>query len=169
MKKLFVAAMAVLMLVSAALAEGADFSGMSQDEILDVINAWRNALVLEEAEDCLLKYDTGHGITIIFRAFCTRPYSDDDYISVTIVNDSDTDYKIYCDSLYINGWSVYTVQASHVKAHRRMNDEWGFRLSDAGLRSTREITEMEYDLRITPEQGRASDKLDIPTAVIIIK
>lgn len=169
MKRMLALLVFLMLSVSCALADMPDFTGMSQDEILDAINAGRNALVLEQAEDSLLRYDTGHGIVILFNGFIDRTSSKYNFISVTIVNDSDTDYQIYIDSLYINGWNVDTVCACHVKAHRRMNAEWGFALAEANLTSVDEITEMEYDLRIYPEEGRSRDKLSIPTATIIIQ
>lgn len=169
MKKSISFVFVLLFVVVGAFAEDVDFSGMSQAEILDIINAGRNALVLQEMDDGLLRYDTEQGIVIIFTRFNDR-FSLNKYhfVEVVIVNDTDIDYKIRCDNLYINGWKCDSLVPSDINAYRRMNDEWGFVIADANLESLDEITEIEFYLTIYPVNGRAKDALIIPPAVIIL-
>lgn len=160
---------ALLLTVGTASAEEVDFSGMTQPEILNVINAGRNALVLQGTDDYLLRYDTGEGIVVFFMRFNDRfSLNKYNYIEVIIVNDTDIDYKVRCDSLYINGWKCDSLVPSTINAHRRMNDEWGFVLADANLETVTDIMEMEFYLQIYPDGGRTKDALDIPPAIIVI-
>lgn len=171
-KTVMVFALLILLLVpfTCALGEIPDFGGMTQAEILDTINAGRNAIILQETGDGLLRYDTEQGIIIIFTQFNDRfSLSKYNYIEVVIVNDTDIDYNIRCDNLYINGWKCDSLVPSEINAHRRMNDEWGFVLADANLSSIDEIEEMEFYLTIYPVNGKSKNAMNIPPAVIFIR
>ena len=166
MKKLLCVLCALILTVPFAFAEEVDFSDMSQMEILDIINAGRNALYLEEAGDGLLRYDSGHGIIIIFNGI-SEGRNGRAELSVTIVNDTDTDYTVWSeDDSYVNGWRCNTTAVSEVNAHRRMNDTWRISISEANMSSINEIEDIELYITIYVT-GAIRDRLVIPNPIIL--
>ena len=167
MKKLVCLVFAMAVMFSVAFADF-DFSGMTESEILDVINTGRNALVIAEAENALLVFDTGAGVTLIFNGLNDRISAGYASINVTIINDSDTDYVFSGDEMYVNGWQCDDLIISKVNAHRRMNDTWSFRMRDANISSLDEVEDIEIYFTIYPDgSSRSRNHLIIEQPVIL--
>ena len=170
MKRIIAAVIAFLLLLSSAYAEMPDFSGMTEQQILDVINAGRNAIVLSETTDELVRIETEQGLTIVIKDLRYPSKGSYIYLDAMIVNDSDTDYTIRAKEVYINGWKCGAAINSDVLAHRRANEDCGLRITDTPITSQEEIEEIELYLYFYPTDGnRSRDSITIDPIVLSFK
>ena len=167
MKKLL-CVMLVLLLVPSCLAEGLDFSSMTPEEALDVINAARNALAKAPVEGELLRYESPDGYTLIFTGLSDNRKHDTCYIEVIFINDTDIDLKAHSIDAYVNGWACRLTVASNVNAHRRASDRWFFSFDSVGISSIDEIEDIEIYLSVYKADGSyRTDALEIQTPLIL--
>ena len=169
MKKAIALLFSIFCLVNFALAEDIDFSGMTDKEILDVINAGRNALILQTIDDGIYRLETNAGITIVFYKVEETNLDYACVMEMTIINDSNIDYNIRANEIYVNGWKVST-HSTEINANRRMKESWYIKYKEADISGVSEIEDIEIYLSIYPDGGnRKKDSLDIPPVIISIK
>ena len=168
MKKLLCVAL-MLLLVPSCLAEGIDFSSMTPEEALDVINAARNALTKASVDGELLRYESPEGYTLIFTGLSYNSRHDKCYIEVIFINDMDIDLKAHSTEAYVNGWACHLTVASSVNAHRRASDRWFFSFDSVGISSIEEIEDIEIYLSVYKADGNyRTDAIEIQTPLILI-
>ena len=169
MKKCISIVLAALMMIVGALAEEVDFSGMSQSEILDVINAGRNAMAKNTVEGEILRYESEDGYTIIFTGISENSKKEKCYIEVLLINDMDINIKTYSEEIYVNGWGCHLTASTDVNAHRRASVKWFFKFADVGIASIEEIEDIEIYLRVFPEDGvYTKDAFGIDAPLILV-
>lgn len=148
-----------VLFLSGACAEMPDFSAMSQSEILDVINAGRNALVLsEQPENELFRLETDIGVTIVFTGL-----TDDFgfvYIKALVINDADVSVRVSGKDYYVNGYSCAGFIYSELKSKRRENALWELQIEGAGISDISEVEDVEIYLSIRPDGMNAIDIQD---------
>ncbi len=155
MKKIFALALALLLFIAIpceAFAEMPDFSAMTEDELLELINHARNELTARslKAEENTVLYDQD-GIQIYltgkksFNAYEDTSYL---YLEAVIINDSERNIGVSVDSASINGWEVTGWGISDVSASKKKRDNFEFYTSDADVFDIGEIEELEVTLHI---------------------
>lgn len=169
MRKFFCALAVVLFVFGCAYAEMPDFSGMTQAEILDVINTGRNAMVLSEERDELLRVETNDGITIIITGMEYTEGKQYAHLQAIVVNDSDTDFTVTASTVYINGWKCNSGIIEDVNAHRRVREEWGLRITDTPFTTQDEIEDIEIYFVYYPVDGRSRDGVKLDPVIISFK
>ena len=163
MKKLLAVILAVTMLLPAiALADLPDISGLSDQELKDLISACSQELMSRnksESEDTLLfeyedvrVYQAGKP-SIDRLGYLTIP--------VTVYNDMDHEMVITPEDVTCNGWDIFATNC-RATGNSKNKDELKFKVSDANVKSIDKIDSLlfrwevidftEFDIVYTQEE-----------------
>lgn len=149
MRKFVALVMVVLMVFgSVACAEGVDLDGMSEDQLVALIDDARLALVKYHpsvADGAVLYEDENVRVTLVGAPEV------DDYdsllLNVIIENYSDHNLMICLENVSCNGWSIYDGGVS-VPANKKAKETFDFMsaVTDADLESGEDVQDVEGDL-----------------------
>ena len=149
MKKVFSIVLAVLMLFGMmAVAEGVDFSTLSEEELKELIDEARLEMTKYHplvTEGTLLYEDENITIT------CTGPLELDEYgylyVPVIVENHSDKNLSIILQNVSCNGWAIYDGFLD-VPANKKAKEQAYFMdaATDAELESAEDVQDIEADL-----------------------
>ena len=152
MKKLFVVVLA-FMLCSVALAEGLDWTSMTDDELHSIIDHARNELTKRElvaGEKTVLVDQDG----IQFYLTGEYEFADRDVdrkmveLQTVLINDSSNNVGITIDSLYVNGWNIFALCGAQAAAGKRDKSTIDMNVFDAEVTAFEDIKEMEFTIKV---------------------
>ncbi|MGJ4851823.1 hypothetical protein ACH6CV_16415 [Bacillota bacterium Meth-B3] len=153
MKKFLSSVLVLALLFSAgfALAEGADFASMKDDELHALINGARNELTKREMvaaeKTVLLERD---GITVYLTGE-HKTWGDGGVLGLeaVVVNDSENTVNVMMNSASVNGWNVLTGGIFSVESKKKKKNTFEIRIHEAELSSYEAIEDMEFVLRVS--------------------
>lgn len=150
MKKLVILAMVALMVFcgSVACAEGVDLDGMSEEQLVALIDDARLALVKyhPSVTDGAVLYEDENVVVTLAGA-----PEVDDYgsllLNVVVENHSDHNLMICLENVSCNGWSIFETAVS-VPANKKAKETFDFMgaAEDADLESGEDVQDVEGDL-----------------------
>lgn len=145
MKKLFAVVLALVLLCGAALGEGIDWAGMSDDELHAAIDAARNEaarrdLVMSEKvvvfeQDGVSVYLTGNYDVKTFNTTGTTQLS----LEAVVINDTESTISVLPATSSVNGWDIYTGAIVEISAGKKKKGEFELRISDAEITTYEEL------------------------------
>lgn len=165
--KRFLAIILVLILFipeTVAFAANIDWKSMSDQEIVDSINAGRIELASRQT-------DAPDHITIInqdnIEVYLTGNYSYDSYgdtidlyLEAVVVNGTNFTLNISDNGCCVNGWNVDTSGIYETPANRKQKDSFTLRISDADISTFEEITDIDFVLTAY-EKDNYSNRFDL--------
>lgn len=153
MKKLLAILLLLLFLIpeTSAFAINTDWSSMSDQDILNIIDSARAELVLRKAsgnfmiidQDGVQMYQTGN--------YRITEYSPENIvmdIEVVIINNRDSEIFLMDNGTCVNGWAVGMASLANVPAGRKVKDVISFNMYKANITKMEEIHEVEYSFEI---------------------
>ena len=153
MKRVFCIALSLILIFALAVpafAEVPDFSGMSTDEIQDIITAARNELTVRELKDgdntVLLDRD---GVQVYLTGNARVDAYDDVailYLEAVVIDDTGHPVGVEIESASVNGWDVYGNGIYNVTAKKKA--EFEFTISDGGMFSLEEVEDVTITFHV---------------------
>lgn len=149
MKKLFALILAMLMLCGFCLAESADYSSMTDEQLHAVVDAARNELAKRElvaAENLVLIDQDG------VQMYMTGKYkvwgNDNVYLTleVVVVNDSARIVSVSFDNASVNGWETFSTGVGETSPGKKQKGTLEFRISDADIKTYEEVQDIELNM-----------------------
>lgn len=86
------------------------------------------------------------------------------FIEMTLINNSDLNYRIVSPIVYVNGWDVYDYASFTVEAHRRSKESIAFLLNKTDINSINEVEDIEIRLSVCP--NNAWDEIPLETVYL---
>ena len=152
MKRFFAILLAVLILLSAtmALAEGMDFTSMTDAELYALVNGARNELTKRElvaaenvvivGQDGITVYMTGNN--------AINEYSPVLEMEAVVVNDTEKSISVSVESASVNGWNVYGSGIYETTAGKKQKGVFELYLEDSDATTLEEVEDIEIELYI---------------------
>lgn len=142
-KRVFALLFACLFLFSSALAEGIDYSSMSDEDLQTTISMARNEL---EKRGCMLSEDTvflNCETCKVYRDGAKEIYLKNDllHIPVILISDAAEEISFQLDSVQINGWDCSGI-IGNVSAAGKKRDEITVNCTGAAVSSLEEIEDI---------------------------
>ncbi len=122
MKKLVSMLLAIMVCFSiSALADAIDVSSLSDEELLDLAGACFSELGRRHTEPTEIGYENEElGISVSLSNLRLNSLHDRLIYTFTVINDSDSDFHIQIDDVYVNGWGGMRGEGAFlINAHRR--------------------------------------------------
>jgi len=137
---------AVLLTVPAlALAEGVDFSAMTDAEIQSVIDAGRNELLkrslILDGETLVFEQE---GISLYLTGEMRMTDSGFLYVKAVLVNDSEITVSLINKACSVNGWMAFMNGIGDTAPGKKSSGELQFNVKDTDIASTEDVKEIEF-------------------------
>lgn len=138
----------IALLFSFAVAETADYSSMTNDQLQSVIDAAHHELFIRQVHEDgnLLIYDKNN-IQIYLTGKCTISYGNAIEIGAILVNNTDRKIHIGTDACTVNGWEVYCSGLGETSPHSKKKCTFEIYLEDTDIKETAELQELMMDLQ----------------------
>lgn len=153
MKRLVALVLASIMLFSVAVAYADDYSSLSDEQLIEQLNAIRNELVsrgFKAEKNRVLLEKNGIQVYINGDPVIKRgQWSDTEYLYIPIVIINNTDKVIMCtiDNTSENGWKVYGFISEEVPAGKKSKSQIEFNLDD-DVKTIDDLEEIEFTFRV---------------------
>lgn len=158
MKRIAFTLLALIMLFTAvfpcaAFAEVPDFSEMSTEEILEILNAIRNELKgreLVQHENIMLLDQND------VQVYLTGNYEVENYgssgvyleLEAIVINNTDTNIGVSAENVSINGWVVDFTGIGDIAAGKKKKGDIELRISDADISTFEEVEDLELSMLV---------------------
>lgn len=149
MKKMLSLFLVLLLVCTAAFAEGLDFPAMTEEELHEIISAARNELTKRElvASEKLVIFEA-EGVQVYLTGE-HRVYGTDTVfldLEAVVINDSDVPVSLSTAACSVNGWNVWNMGISSTSVGKKQKGNFNINLTDAEISSYEEIEEIEFSL-----------------------
>ena len=148
--RVFLAALALFMLIAVSVSAELDLKGMSDAELSALISQAQQELNSRRAasgEEQIVLYNA-NGIYWYITDYEESDWTSYLTINSIIENKSDKNVTLSIDTLSVNGWDVSTFVYAQVSAGKKAKQEIAFDLSDASVEKASEITTMEAAIQL---------------------
>ncbi|MBO2516184.1 MAG: hypothetical protein CW338_02760 [Clostridiales bacterium] len=149
---MFIAMVILIFTASVAVADVPDMTGMTDAELMDVIDMARYELTRREAkteDGSIILYDKD-GI-FVYLTGSYRVSTHYLYLGIVGINNSDIDVFVTIpphEYAVVNGWQTYVTVLGTVKAGMKKNGELCIDMEDAGIKSYEELEDMHFTFAI---------------------
>ena len=148
--RIFLAALALFMLIAVSASAELDLKGMSDTELSALISQAQQELNSRRAasgEEQIVLYNA-NGIYWYITDYEKSDWTSYLTINSIVENKSDKNVTLSIDTLSVNGWDVSTFVYAQVSAGKKAKQEIAFDLSDASVEKASEITTMEAAIQV---------------------
>lgn len=146
MKRLLACIIAILFTAMSipALADGIDFSSMTDEEIQSLIDAGRNVLLERSlvADGKTLVFEQ-EGVSLYLTGDMRLTDSGFLYVGAILVNDSGTTISLINNACSVNGWMAFMNGIDSVAPSKKASGELQFNVKDTGIAAIEDVEEIE--------------------------